>query len=388
MKLLKPSVLLAILATLGIASIVATNYGLFGQNSKTHDKAEKGVPVKIAVADRKNTPVYLSSIATVQALNTVLVRARVDGQIDRVLFSEGANVKRGQVLVELDRRPFEVQLRAAMAQKAKDDAQLANAKRDLARYEILAAQDSIATQTLDTTRANYEQLRAAVDADQAQIEFAQLQLNYATIKAPIDGRIGARLVDAGNTVHPNDANGIAVVSQLQPVSVSFSLPQTMLPALQGQQKRQARHVQALSADGSIVIDEGTLTLIESQIDTATGTIRCKATFENSREALWPGAFVSVRVLMDDLPNTVTVPTSAIQPSTQRPFVFIVGPDNVAEVRQVEPGPASGSRTVILAGLSGGEQVVVEGQFQLEAGKRVDLSPAVKPSADDSKAAKP
>ncbi len=387
MKLSKSWILIAALATLGSGAIVVTNTGLFSQNTNTQGKAEKGVPVKITIAERKNAPAYLDSIATVQALNTVLVRARVDGQIDRVLFSEGAGVKRGQVLVELDRRPFEVQLRSAVAQKAKDNAQLENAKRDLERYEILARQDSIAIQTLDTTRASYEQLRATVDADQAQIEQAQLQLNYATIKAPMDGRVGARLVDAGNIVHPGDANGIVVISQLHPVSVSFSLPQSLLPILKEQQERKARRVQALSTDGAAVIDEGKLSLIESQIDTATGTIRCKATFDNPKEALWPGAFVTIRVLMDELPNAVTVPAAAIQPSSQRPFVYVIDPSNTAQVREVTPGPASGPDTVILGGLSGGEQVVVEGQFQLEAGKRVIISTAAKPSAT-SQVAKP
>ncbi len=203
----------------------------------------------------------------------------------------------------------------------------------------------------------------------------------------MDGRVGARLVDAGNIVHPGDANGIVVISQLHPVSVSFSLPQSLLPILKEQQERKARRVQALATDGAAVIDEGKLSLIESQIDTATGTIRCKATFDNPKEALWPGAFVTVRVLMDDLPNAVTVPAAAIQPSSQRPFVYVIDRNNTAQVREVTPGPASGLDTVILAGLSGGEQVVVEGQFQLEAGKRVIVSAAAKPPAI-SQVAKP
>lgn len=385
MKLLKRRTLLAVSAALGLAFVVAVSYGLFAQAPKTKDKP-KGVPVKVALSERKDTPVYLNSIATVQAFNTVVVRTRVDGQIERILFSEGGNVRRGQVLAELDKKPFEVQLRAAIAQKAKDDAQLAKLKQELARYEILVQQDSIAVQTRDTERADYEQLRAVVAADQAQIDSARLQLGYAEIRAPMDGRMGARLVDAGNMVHPGDANGIAILSQLHPISVSFSLPQAMLPALREQQARRVRRVQALSADGTVLIDEGNLTLIESQIDLATGTIRCKATFENAREALWPGAFVTVKVLMDDLPDTVTIPTSAIQLGAQRPFVYVVDANNKAQLREVEPGPASGSRTVIFAGLNGGERVVTEGQFQLEAGKLVDISFAARPPAGSSQKA--
>lgn len=195
--------------------------------------------------------------------------------ISRVLFQEGKNVKRGEILAELDRQPFEVQLRAARAQKQKDSAQFANTKHDLERYEFLAQHESGTMQTLDTTRSLLEQLRATLNGDQAQIELSQLQLDYATIRTPIDGRVGARLVDAGNLVHANDTNGLVVVSQIQPVSVVFSLPQVLLPVLRQQQERQVLHVLALAEDGKQVLDEGELTLIESQIDPVTGTIRCK-----------------------------------------------------------------------------------------------------------------
>lgn len=352
--------------------IITTQAGLFNLTSKKQGTSTKAVPVRVAIAERRNAPSYLNNIGTVQALNTVLVRARVDGEISKVLFQEGKYVEHGDILVELDRRPFEVQLSAAVAQRDKDKAQYANTKLDLERYELLAKQDSIAMQTLDTTRALMEQLRATLNGDQAQIDFAQLQLDYATIRSPIDGRLGARLVDAGNLVHANDTNGIVVVSQIQPVFVTFSIPQNTLPILRQQQQRQSLRVVALNQDGSEVLDNGKLTLIESQIDAATGTVRCKATFNNATEKLWPGAFVTVRVVLNDLPNVVVVPTTAIQAGSQHPYVYVITPQNIVQTRQIEVGPVSESQTVITAGLKEGEHVVVEGQFQLEEGVLVEV----------------
>lgn len=381
MKISRHSIWFVITALIATSWLVASHYGVLSQARGGSGKGEPGVPVKVDLAERKNAQVYLDAIATVQAFNTVSVRARVDGQIDRVRFKEGAEVKRGDVLVELDKRPFEVQLRAAVAQKARDAAQLVNAKRNLERYEQLMKHDSVAPQMLDATRATYEQLRATLDADQAQADQAQLQLDYATIRAPIDGRLGARLVDAGNVVRANDANGLVTVSQIHPVAVSFALPQAMLAMLRQQQGRHALAIKALAQDGKTVLDDGTLTLIDSQVDTATGTIHCKATFANNKEALWPGAFVSVRVMLEDLPDVVTVPTSAIQPGAHHPFVLVVTSRNIAELKEVEPGPVSGKRTVILAGLTGDERVIVEGQFQVESGKRVAPAPAASSGGD-------
>jgi multidrug efflux system membrane fusion protein len=357
---------------IAISVFVATaKFGPSGQAAEKRDSGEKAIPVILKLAERRNAPVYLNSIATAQALNTVLVRARVDGEISRVVFDEGKNVKRGDILVELDRRPFVVQLRAALAQLEKDKSQFANTKRDIDRYEFLVKNDSLATQTLDATRAQYEQLKAAMDADKAQIDAAQLQLDYATIRSPIDGRLGARLVDAGNLVHAGDTNGLVTVTQIQPLFVSFSLPQNELQLLRQQQERNALRVVAYSQDGSDILDTGELTLIDSQIDPATGTIHCKAKFGNAQQKLWPGAFVSVRVMLNDLQNIVVVPTSAIQAGAQHSYVYVVTKDNVAKAVPIEAGPISGSDTVILAGLSGNERIVIEGQFQLDDGAKVE-----------------
>ncbi|PFH09959.1 multidrug efflux system membrane fusion protein [Collimonas sp. PA-H2] len=379
MKLAKSRwLVVVIIGAVGLC-IAAVQSGLFGQVAKKGSDAEKAVAVRTVLAERGNVQNYLDSAATVQALNTVTVHARVDAQISKVLFQEGANVKRGDILVELDRQPFEVQLRAAQAQKQKDSAQLANTRHDLQRYEYLAQRESGTMQVLDTTRALVEQLRATLDGDQAQIDMASLQLGYTTIRTPIDGRLGARLVDAGNLVHASDANGLVVVSQIQPIAMVFSLPQVLLPVLRQQQGRAALRVLALAEDRKEVLDQGELTLIDSQVDAATGTIRCKAVFKNAQEKLWPGTFAEVRVMLNDLPDAVSVPSTAIQAGAQHSFVYVVTSKNIAEQREVTLGPVADNRSVVLAGLAGGERVVVEGQFQLQAGARVepkDAAPAL------------
>ena len=325
-------------------------------------------------------------MATVQAFNSALVRARVDGEISRVAFTEGSKVRRGEVLVELDRRPLEAQLRAAGAQKAKDVAQLENARLDLARYEDLVAREATSRQTLDATRALVAQFKAAVASDDAQLDAARLQLSYATIRAPFDGRTGARLLDVGNMVHSGDASGLLTLTQIQPISVSFALPQNLLPELRQQQARSPLQVDAVAEDGHTVMESGRLTLIDNQVDAATGTVRCKATFANAREALWPGAFVMAQVHFENLADAVVIPATAVQTNADGPFVYMVGPDQKAQMRPVQVGRTTQGQTVVLGGLSGGETVVVEGQFQLEAGAKVSIkndstrSPTAGPAA--------
>jgi multidrug efflux system membrane fusion protein len=333
--------------------------------------ASEGVPVRVARGDVRDVPQYLSSVGTVQAFNMVLVRARVDGEISRVAFREGQNVRRGDVLVELDRRPFEAQVRSVVAQRDKDQAQLDNAKVDLARYELLLQTNSAPQQVLDTTRSLVHQLEATVNADSAQIDAARLQVEYATIRAPIDGRTGARLVDVGNMVHPGDVTGLVTLTQIRPVSVSFALPQEVLPALRARQAHGALPVQALTQGGADILGEGELTLIDNQIDTTTGTIRCKATFANPNEVLWPGQFVTTRVLLETLHHAVIVPASAMQTGPGGAFVYVVE-NSVAKLRKVTAGPAADGVVPIFSGLAGGETVVVEGQFQLEPDARVTV----------------
>src|SRR5712671_2391407 len=345
------------IAALAAAAIAWLAGNPWGRAAVAPSPAE-GVPVKVAQAKVRDAPTYVSSIGTVQAFNTVTVRTRVDGEISRVAYREGAKVKRGDVLVELDRRPFEAQLRSAAAQKEKDQALLENAKVDLARYEFLFDTDSGPRQVLDTTRSLVHQLEAAVKADDAQIDAARLQVEFATIRSPIDGRAGARLVDVGNLVHPGDASGMVMLTQIQPVFVNFALPQAVLQA------RAALRVVALTQDASSALDEGELTLIDNQIDATTGTIRCKATFSNAKEALWPGQFVTARTLLGTIPNAVVVPAAAVQAGANGPIVYVVA-GGVARVRRVITGQETEGELVVTSGLSGGESVVVEGQFQLE-----------------------
>lgn len=361
-----------------LACVAATVWGL-GVFDQAAPAAAKGIPVRIVSAARRDSPAYLTSIATVQAFNTVLVRPRIDGQISRVAFTEGAQIKKGDLLVELDRRPFEAQLRAALAQKTRDSAQLDNASRDLKRYESLTKTNSpFPVQTLDATRSQVAQLTAALEVDQAQVDQARLQLDYATITAPIDGRAGARLVDVGNMVHANDANGFVVLTQTHPIAVTFSLPQSALPDLRAQQSRHGLQVLAIDPGSEQQMDAGELTLIDNQIDPATGTIRCKAVFPNTGETLWPGQFVTARVLLEKLANTVMIPAAAVQSGPKGTYVYIVGSDQRAEIKDVAVGPTYQGETAILRGLNGGESVVVEGQFQLEPHTLVEASNA--PSA--------
>ncbi|HEY4367747.1 MAG TPA: efflux RND transporter periplasmic adaptor subunit [Steroidobacteraceae bacterium] len=355
------------------ACVAAAVWG-YGVFEKPAPVVSKGVPVRVVSAARRDSPAYLSTIATVQAFNTVLVRPRVDGQISRVMFEEGAQVRRGDPLVELDRRPFEAQLRAALAQKERDGAQLDNARRDLKRYEALVTLNSpLAAQTVDATRSQVAQFTAALEVDQAQADQARLQLDYATIAAPIDGRAGARLVDVGNMVHASDATGFVVLTQIHPIAVSFSLPQSELPNLRAQQARHALRVLAIDSANEQQLDAGELTLIDNQIDVSTGTIRCKAVFPNAGEALWPGQFVTARVLLENLADTVMVPASAVQMGPRGSFVYIVNGEHRAEVRNVDVGATYQGETAVVHGLNGGETVVVEGQFQLEPNTLVELT---------------
>jgi multidrug efflux system membrane fusion protein len=359
----------AVLAAAILLAAAATWHWNKSLGSPVGGASPPGVPVKVASAEIRDMPYYVASVGTVQAFNSVLLRARVDGEIRRVAYREGQDVKQGDVLVELDRRPFEAQLNAAVAQQAKDQAQLDNAKIDLGRYELLVKQDSAPRQVLDTTRALVHQLDATVAADVAQVDAARLQVEYATIRSPIDGRTGARLVDVGNIVHATDLTGLVMLTQLRPIFVSFSLPQEILPALRSRQSMRVLGVTALAQGHADVLGEGELTLIDNQIDTATGTIHCKATFPNATLALWPGQFVTARVLLDTLRGAVTVPAAAVQSGPAGQFVYVVQ-DGVAKLRGIIAGPAVDGIQAISKGVAGGERVVTEGQFQLDDNARV------------------
>src|SRR4051794_189738 len=334
------------------------------------------VPVLAATATTRDVGVYLNGLGTVAPLNTVSVRSRVDGQLLRIDFQEGQTVRGGQLLAELDPRPFQVQLMQAEGQKDKDEATLRNAQVDLERYRVLYAQDSIPKQQLDTQAATVAQIQATLKSDQAQIESAKLSLSYARITAPTGGRVGLRQVDVGNIVHASDQNGVVVITQLQPINVLFTLPADQIPqVLPKVHSGQSLPVDAYDRDLKHKLATGKLMAVDNQIDGTTGMVRLKAIFPNQDEALFPDQFVNARLLVDVQRGVVTVPSAAIQRSPQSTFVYAVKPDHTVESRNVAPGLTEGEDTVVQSGLQAGDMVVIDGVDKLRPGMKVDLSVA-------------
>jgi multidrug efflux system membrane fusion protein len=328
------------------------------------------VAVEMAAVSQADVPVYLQGLGTVQAYYTVTVTARVDGELQKIAFTEGQNVKKGDLLAQIDPRPNQAAYDQAVAVKAKDQALLENAKRDMERYKILMPQDLASKQTVDTARANVDQLTAQVKVDQAVIDNAQTQLAYTHIVSPINGRTGIRLVDPGNIVHAADTTGIVVVTQLQPISVIFTLPEEDLAALTAAMSAGTVKVLTMSRDGNRILDQGTLSLIDNQISQATGTAKLKATFSNEQNTLWPGQYVNARVLVRTDKNAMTLPSSAVQRGPDGPFTYVVKSDSTVEARPLEIGDDSGGLTVVKKGLALNERVVTTNQYRLAPGVHV------------------
>jgi multidrug efflux system membrane fusion protein len=340
------------------------------------------VPVVAGTVAQKDVPIYLGGIGNVQAFNTVTVRARVDGQVQKIAFTEGQDVKAGDLLAQIDPDPYRTALDQAVAKKGQDEAQLANARVDLKRYADLLANEGVTQQQYDTQKSLVDQLVATVNADQAAIESAKVQLAYTTIVSPIEGRTGIRLVDAGNIVHASDATGIVVITQLKPISVLFILPEQTLTSIQQQAQVSGPDlpVVAVSEDNTTVLGEGKLAVIDNQIDPNSSTIKLKATFPNTDLRLWPGQFVNARLLLNLRQGSVVVPDSVIQRGPEGTFAFVIKGDQTVEVRPVKVAARSGSQvgqaeTVIEDGLRPGERVVVDGQYKLQQGSRVKMADA-------------
>jgi multidrug efflux system membrane fusion protein len=329
------------------------------------------VPVTVAEVTRRDIPVWLEGIGTVQASNTVTVRPRVGGTLETVAFTEGSMVKQGDVLARIDPRPFESVLAQAKAKKLQDEAQLANAAAVLARAQSLVKDNAVSKQLVDQAAAQASQLEALVKADQAAIDAAQLDLDFTVVRAPISGRTGVRMVDAGNVVTGSQPEGLVVVTQLQPVSLIFTLPQRDLPALRAHMQPGAATLktQAVDDDGT-VLDEGTLELVDNLIDESTGTLRLKASFPNKEFSLWPGQYLSGRVLVETKKDSLVVPTEVVQPGLKGDFVYLMKPDDTVEARQVTTGMTLEGVTVIEQGLQVGDRVVREGQNKLKPGMKV------------------
>jgi membrane fusion protein, multidrug efflux system len=331
----------------------------------------RAVPVVATAAKQGDMSIYLTGLGTVTAFNTVTVRSRVDGYLIKVAFQEGQFVRQGELLAEIDPRPFQVQLAQAEGQMAKDQALLRNAKLDLERYKTLLEQDSVTRQQLDTQLSAVTQAEGVIKSDQAAIDTAKLQLTYSRITSPISGRIGLRLVDQGNMIRAADQNGLAVIMQLQPIAVLFSIPQDNLPpVLKKMRSGQPLAVELYNRDMGQKLATGTLLTIDNQIDPNTGTLRCKAVFPNEDNALFPNQFVNARLLVDTKQGATLVPTAAIQRSPQSTFVYVVKDDSTVEVRNVVVGPTEGDQTAIDSGLAPGEVVVTEGVDRLQRGTKV------------------
>jgi multidrug efflux system membrane fusion protein len=340
------------------------------------------IPVVAAIAQAGDVPVYLTGLGTVQAYNTVTVHVRVNGTLDKVVFVEGQDVKAGDLLAQIDPRPYQAQLDQVAAAKAHDEALLADAKLDLQRYQKLAAENSIAGQQRDTQIWLVAQDEATVKNDQAQVDYAAVQLAYTTITSPIAGRTGVRMIDAGNIVQTTDTTGLVVVTQIEPISVLFTLPEDDFEAVNRQMTAGPLTVVASSRADSKVLGQGTVLLINNQINQTTGTMELKATFPNQDHALWPGQFVDTRLLVETRHNVVTVPAAAVQAGPQGVYAYVVKADNTVEMRPIKVSAANpgAPMSLIESGVSAGDQVVVDGQLKLRPGAHVNMISATPPAA--------
>jgi len=376
-----------IAAVVATVAIIAAGIGgwQFLEHAPTAAAAQQpgapaGVPVTLGTVTAKDVPVYVNGIGSVQAYNTVTVKSRADGQIVAVDFTEGEEVKQGQLLLQIDPRPYQAALEQAQAAKAKDEAQLESAQLDLGRYAELVGRGYQTRQSYDQQKALVAQLKAAVTGDQAQIDAAQLNRDYADIRAPIAGRLGARLVDIGNLVHASDNTALVTITQLSPIFVTFTLPQQYLDEVRQNQTQAPLVVDAISGDGKRQLAQGKLTLIDNTINQSTGTILLKATFANRHEQLWPGEFVNARVVVSVRHDVPTVPAQTVQQGPDGYFAYVVNAGDTVERRAIVVAAIQDDLAIVTEGLKPGEQVVVSGQYRLTNGARIVPQAAHRPGS--------
>ncbi|MBV8924808.1 MAG: efflux RND transporter periplasmic adaptor subunit [Bradyrhizobium sp.] len=350
------------------------------ENAQKAASRRPAIPVSVAQVEKADFPVYLIGLGTVQAFNTVLVRTRVDGQIDKIAFKEGQTVNQGDLLAEIDPRPYQAALDQAKAKKVQDEANLANANLDLQRYTKLG--EFATRQQTDTQRSTVAQLAAQIAADEAAISNAQTQLDYTQIKSPIPGVVGLRQVDIGNIVNASAQTGIVTVTQIEPITVIFTAPEGQLPYISEAQAVSPLKTIAITTDGKKPLAEGKLSVINNQVDTTSGTIRLKAVFDNKDHALWPGQSVSTRLLVKTLKDATVVPDDAIQHGTDGLYAYAVSTDNKAELRKVKVSQSIDGRTVVDEGLKPGERVITGGQFKVQPGSPVTTAVASSDTAQD------
>ncbi|MGB6589585.1 MAG: efflux RND transporter periplasmic adaptor subunit [Pseudolabrys sp.] len=364
-----------IILAVGVVVILAG--GVLAFNSGSASKASAAapaspVPIVAGVVAQHDVPIYLTGIGTVIAYNTAIIHSQIQGQIASINFSEGQTVHAGDLLAQIDPRPYQAQIEQLTANQDRDQAQLTNALANLNRYGTLEQKGWATPQLLDTQKAQVSQLQNAVKSDQALIDAANVQLSYTRLTSPFDGVTGIRQIDVGNVIHPTDVNGLVVVTQVEPISVIFTLPETDLPKIQQHQGNAELTVFAYSQDGKIQLDQGKLTLVDNEILQTTGSIRLKAEFPNKAHRLWPGELISVRLLVDTRHNGLTVPASVVQQGQQGAYAYVVDPDGSVTSRQIKVSQISQGQALIDSGLSPNEQVVVDGQYKLQEGTHVTI----------------
>jgi len=366
------ALLIAVLAIGG--GLAATHRFPFERSAPPQPDAIPTVPVVAGVVAQHDVPIYLTGVGTVIAYNTVVVHSQIQGQILSINFTEGQSVHAGDLLAQIDPSPYQAQLDQVTATRDRDQAQLVNAQANLARYTQLGEKGWATPQLVDTQTAQVAQLKAAIKADEALIEAAKVQLGYTRLTSPIDGVTGIRQVDVGNIIHPTDPNGLVVVTQIEPISLIFTLPETVLPQIQQQQRKTKGPltVLAYSQDNTIKLDEGTLGLVNNQILQTTGSIQLKANFPNKTHLLWPGELVNARLLLDTRHDGLTVPASVVQQGPKGAYAYVINADNTVEIRPVTVAQISDGQALIDSGLKANEQVVVDGQYKLQPGTQITI----------------